>query len=103
MDDHTTSDDASRYRTEEMLAPWRAKDPIDRLRKYLTAKKGWDDKKETDLVSELTAKVEEAVKAFEASPLPNPTDIFNHMYAETPWHLSEQRKEVLQLVGGDSR
>jgi pyruvate dehydrogenase E1 component alpha subunit len=99
MDDHTTADDASRYRTEEMLAPWRTKDPIDRLRKYLMAARGWDDKKEADLVAEITAEIEECVREYEGTPHPQPADIFEFMYAEMPWHLKEQRAELLEHLG----
>jgi pyruvate dehydrogenase E1 component alpha subunit len=99
MDDHTTADDATRYRTDEMLAPWKAKDPIDRMRKFLMAKRGWNDQKETDLINELTAEVEKAVQAFEAVTPAPPTQIFEHMYKEMPWHLKEQREELLEQTG----
>jgi pyruvate dehydrogenase E1 component subunit alpha len=103
MDDHTTSDDAARYRKEELLAPWRAKDPIDRMRKYLMAKKGWDDEKEEGLVNECTEKVEQAVRDFEALEPPKPTDIFNFMYADMPWHLREEKEEMLEFLGESKR
>jgi pyruvate dehydrogenase E1 component alpha subunit len=99
MDDHTTADDASRYRTAEMLEPWKHKDPIDRMRKYLLSRHGWSEEKESQLTGELTAEVEEAVKEYEATPNPQPTDIFNHMYAEMPWHLREQEEEMLRHTG----
>jgi len=94
MDDHTTSDDAARYRTEEMVAPWKARDPIDRMRKYLTAQHEWDDKKESDLVAECTAEVANAVEDYEADAPPDPTDLFNYIYFEEPWNLKEQREEL---------
>lgn len=103
IDDHTTSDDASRYRTEEMLAPWRGKDPVERLRKFLTAKRGWNDQKEADLQNELTGEVEKSVQAFEAVAPAKPTQIFEHMYEEMPWHLKEQREEVLLQTGEAER
>jgi pyruvate dehydrogenase E1 component alpha subunit len=103
MDDHTTSDDARRYRTEEMMAPWKAKDPIDRMRKYLIAKRGWDDTKEKELVTECTDQVEQAVRDFEALEPPHTTDIFNYMYAEMPWHLQEQKEEMIARLGESTR
>jgi pyruvate dehydrogenase E1 component alpha subunit len=103
MDDHTTSDDAARYRTEEVLAPWRAKDPIDRMRKYLMASGGWDDEKETTLVTECTDQVEQAVHDFEAVEPPHPTDIFDHMYKDMPWHLREEKEEMLRHLGESER
>ena len=103
MDDHTTADDASRYRTEEMLAPWRAKDPIDRLRKYLTAKHGWDEKKDQSLLDELSAEVEKAVEDFEATPHPEPQQMFENLYEKLPWHLEEQKASLLQHLGRSER
>ncbi|MEW6349828.1 MAG: pyruvate dehydrogenase (acetyl-transferring) E1 component subunit alpha [Thermodesulfobacteriota bacterium] len=99
MDDHTTADDASRYRTAEMLAPWLAKDPVDRLRKYLTANKGWDEGKEADLIAELTAEVEQCVRDYEGAAHPPPAQVFDHTYEEMPWHLQEQRDQFLMYLG----
>jgi pyruvate dehydrogenase E1 component alpha subunit len=101
MDDHTTSDDASRYRSEEEVAVWRARDPIDRMRKFLTANHGWDDAKENELLSELSAQVEKAVQDFEALPQPEPVQMFEHIYAEMPWNLREQRELLLARTGKD--
>jgi len=103
LDDHTTADDASRYRSEEMVAPWRAKDPIDRMRKFLVAEHGWNDEKETDLVAQCTAEVEQAVRDYEAIPHPEPADIFKFLYAEEPWHLKEQREDLKRTLGRSGR
>jgi pyruvate dehydrogenase E1 component alpha subunit len=99
MDDHTTSDDATRYRTEEMLEPWKAKDPIDRVRKFLMAKHGWDEEQDTELNEECSKEVEKTVSEFESAMHPEPTDMFEHTYAELPWHLREQKEELLQNLG----
>jgi pyruvate dehydrogenase E1 component alpha subunit len=103
IDDHTTSDDATRYRTEEMLAPWREKDPIERMRKYLTAKHGWDDKKDAELNEECTAEVEKAVQKYENVEPAKPTIIFDHLYEKMPWHLKEQKEEMLGFLGRTER
>jgi pyruvate dehydrogenase E1 component alpha subunit len=99
MDDHTTSDDATRYRTEEMLAPWRKRDPIERLRKYLTAKHGWNDEKEAKLLEEISAEIENAVTKVEAIIPPEPAQMFDHLYEDLPWNLKEQREEALRNAG----
>jgi TPP-dependent pyruvate/acetoin dehydrogenase alpha subunit len=103
MDDHTTSDDASRYRKEDVLAPWRARDPIDRLRKYLTANKGWDENKEADFMAGITAKVERTVREYEGVTPPEPASMFDNVYAQMPWHLQEERDQLLGLLGEASR
>ena len=52
LGDHTTADDASRYRTDEELEKWEGRDPILRLRRYLVANGLWDDEREAALVEE---------------------------------------------------
>ena len=41
--DHSTSDDASRYRSNEEVETWQKKDPIDRLERYMRKKGLLDD------------------------------------------------------------
>ncbi len=47
--DHTTSDDASRYRTKEELEIWKARDPILRLRMFMEKKSLWSDAYQKDV------------------------------------------------------
>jgi pyruvate dehydrogenase E1 component alpha subunit len=90
LGDHTTADDASRYRSEEEVEQWREKDPIPRLRKYLEAKGLWDDEREKNLEDEAREWVDTQVEALEAMP-PQPLEaIFEYMYDEMPPHLEEQ-------------
>lgn len=103
MDDHTTADDASRYRTDDMIEPWRAKDPIDRMRKFLSSLHGWNESNETQLVEQVSAEIEEFVREYERRPHPQPAEMFDHTYAEMPWHLQEERAEVIQSPGRSER
>ncbi|MEW6139177.1 MAG: pyruvate dehydrogenase (acetyl-transferring) E1 component subunit alpha [Thermodesulfobacteriota bacterium] len=103
LGDHTTADDASRYRKEEEVQSWLKKDPIDRMRNFLTKRQGWTEEKEAQLTAECNEEVEQAVKDFEATPNRQPTAIFDHMYAEMPWHLKEQKEEMLRLLGSQVR
>ena len=96
--DHTTADDASRYRSEEEVASWQARDPIARLRRFLEARGLWDDARESELEAQVHAWVDEQVHAFETMPAQSPEDLFTHMYAETPPHLQEQMAALLEEV-----
>lgn len=42
-----------------------------------------------------------AVGTAEETPEPGPETVFDHVYAETPPRLREQRAEVLERAGGD--
>lgn len=99
MDNHTTADDATRYRAPEEVAYWQERDPVDRMRKFLVSKKLWNDKKEQALLESCAAEVEAAVAALEAMPAPDPTDIVSHMFKELPWNLQEQRDALAGEVG----
>jgi len=91
LGDHTTADDASRYRSkEELQAAW-AHEPIIRLRKYLTAHKQWDDEKEAQLLADCQAKVAEAVETYTKTPRPTIDDIFDYTYATLTQPLTEQK------------
>jgi pyruvate dehydrogenase E1 component alpha subunit len=98
LGDHTTADDASRYRSADEVEYWQERDPILRLRLLLEARDLWDADREEALAGEAAAWVDEQVKALEAMPAPDPSDIFDHMYAELPPNLSEQRRQLLEEV-----
>ena len=73
MGDHTTADDASRYRSTDELKENEKFDPIVRLRNYLESQSFWDKAQEETLLKSLTQEVEEAVKRFENTlPLSSP-------------------------------
>ncbi|MFH1834064.1 MAG: pyruvate dehydrogenase (acetyl-transferring) E1 component subunit alpha [bacterium] len=93
--DHTTSDDASRYRSEEEVERWRQLDPIVRLARYMRRTGLLGDAAEARAVAEADEKVAEAVAAFEALPPPDPTEIFKHVFAEMTPQLVEQQDELL--------
>ena len=100
LGDHTTADDASRYRSEDEVAEWWKKDPILRLRRYLEAKKLWDEKKEELLDEEVHNFVDTQVNALESLE-PQPLEsIFEYMYADMPPHLAEQLASLKAEVEG---
>jgi pyruvate dehydrogenase E1 component alpha subunit len=98
LGDHTTADDASRYRPEEELEEWEGRDPILRLRRYLVAQGLWDDDQETVLLEEASSWVDGQVKALEEMEPQEPEEIFTSMYAALPPHVIEQMQSLLEEV-----
>jgi pyruvate dehydrogenase E1 component alpha subunit len=97
--DHTTVDDASRYRDDEEVGRhWKA-EPIARLRAYLTAAHGWRKEEEEALLEACAAEVEQAAQAYLALSPQAPATIFEHLFATLPSALAAQRAAVL---GGES-
>ncbi len=99
LGDHTTADDAGRYRDPEEVARWRERDPVVRLRRFMEGRGMWDEAREAALLEEIAAEVDACVERLEAMPPQPPSAIFEHMYAEMPWYLREQLEELEVEVG----
>lgn len=97
MGAHSTSDDPTRYRSNEEVEAWAKKDPLDRLRRHLVHLGLVDDAKDKALDEELTAEIAAAVNKVEAMPPPARASLFDDVYAEMPWHLREQRELLEKL------
>jgi pyruvate dehydrogenase E1 component alpha subunit len=97
--DHTTADDARRYRSEKEVAVWRRRDPIARLARYMKKNGLLDDEGEAAVETRADEQVAEAVAAFEAMEPPSPEEIFAHVFAEITPPLAEQRADLLRRVG----
>jgi pyruvate dehydrogenase E1 component alpha subunit len=91
LSDHTTADDASRYRNAaDVKQAWEL-EPLLRLRNFLRAARHWDDAQETALLARCTAQVDAAVAEYTGKPKPATDAMFDHLFAASPPHLLEQR------------
>ena len=98
LGDHTTADDASRYRPDDELEKWEGRDPILRLRRYLLEQGLWEDDQETALLEEAASWVDGQVKILEEMEPQAPEEIFTSMYAAMPPHVVEQMQSLLEEV-----
>jgi len=91
LSDHTTADDASRYRSAaDVEAAW-AVEPLIRLRTYLCNLDVWNDARERALLLESARRVDTAVAEYLAFAKPTTDAMFDHLFAALPKHLVEQR------------
>jgi len=91
LTDHTTADDAHRYRSDaEVSAHWK-EEPVSRLRTYLTEHGGWTKSDEEALLADCTEQVENAAEDYLAMPPEPVADIFDYLYAELSEDLKAQR------------
>jgi 2-oxoisovalerate dehydrogenase E1 component alpha subunit len=94
LGDHTTADDAARYRSpEEVQVRWK-EEPIVRMRAYLVAQKLWGKAEEEKLAAECQAQVEAAIERYLATPPRTPETMFDHLYAVLPKTYESQRDEL---------
>ena len=91
---HTTADDPTKYRSDDEVKAWERKDPLTRLTAYLERQ----GVTVAGLESEIDAEIAAAVERFEATPPPDPVTIFDHVYAERPAHLEQQRTELIERL-----
>ena len=91
LSDHTTADDASRYRSAaDVEAAW-AVEPLIRLRAYLRHEGVWNDAKEQALLQDCAHQVDAAVAEYLHFAAPTTDAMFDHLFAAPPKHLREQR------------
>jgi 2-oxoisovalerate dehydrogenase E1 component alpha subunit len=98
--DHTTADDASRYEAKGTREIEWAKEPINRLRRYLEKINVWDAQQEENLQAECAVEVEKIVASYLATPPAPLESMFDYLYAELPKIYTEQRD---QLINGGER
>ncbi len=93
--DHTTADDATRYRkTDEVNRAW-DKEPIKRLQTYLHARSLWDEEQEKSLIVSCQANVEQAAQEYLAVAPQEPGAMFDHLYENLPYALEEQCEQAI--------
>lgn len=103
LGDHTTADDASRYRDPEEVAPHWKEEPVARLRNYLVACGAWTKDDERSLIEACREEAEAAVEAYLATPPQEPQTMFDHLFEVLPAGLEDQRRSVLSVGGhGDA-
>jgi 2-oxoisovalerate dehydrogenase E1 component alpha subunit len=91
LSDHTTSDDASRYRSaQEVKNAWSV-EPMIRVREFLLKAAAWDAVKESALLEECAVKVDAAVSDYLSAAKQSTDSMFEHLFAKLPAHLQEQR------------
>jgi pyruvate dehydrogenase E1 component alpha subunit len=103
MGNHTTSDDASRYRDETEVNGWSRRDPIERFRLYLKDKGLWDDTFEGRVQKEAEDLINKAVEEAENTPPPRPEDIFVYTYKQMTPELNDQLAELRDFLKREPR
>jgi pyruvate dehydrogenase E1 component alpha subunit/2-oxoisovalerate dehydrogenase E1 component alpha subunit len=93
---HSTSDDPTRYRSQEEVDAWMARDPLARLRKHLVRLGLIDDARDAALEQELNVEIAAAIAEVEHVGPPARETLFDDVYAELPWNLRDQRDELLR-------
>lgn len=92
LGDHTTADDARRYRDPKELEAWAKKDPLARARKYLERRDLWNSQQQEALEARAKERVAEVVRNAEGIAKPDSDDIFDYTFASLPPALARQKE-----------
>jgi 2-oxoisovalerate dehydrogenase E1 component alpha subunit len=104
LEGHSTSDDPRAYRPAELVEPWKARDPILRLRRYLARRGALDDAADARLREEVRAEIQRAIAEAEAFPAKPPVEsLFEDVYAEPLRQQREQLDELRRAIAADPR
>ncbi|MEV8565821.1 pyruvate dehydrogenase (acetyl-transferring) E1 component subunit alpha [Streptomyces sp. NPDC051322] len=93
MGAHTTSDDPTKYRSQDEYEAWKAKDPIQRLRTYLEKQKLADKAFFAELDAESEALGKRVREAVRAMPDPDPMAMFENTHADGHALVDEERAQ----------
>lgn len=98
---HSTSDDPTQYRSAGEPGAWPLGDPVARLKAHLMALGEWDEERHAAMDREVAELVKASQKEAEKNGilghgLHQPLDsLFDGVFEEMPWHLREQRQQML--------
>jgi pyruvate dehydrogenase E1 component alpha subunit len=98
MNPHTTSDDPTRYRLGAEAETWKLKDPIARMKAYLSRDARYSQDFFDEVEDESKALAEHVRAGCRALPDPTPQSLFDDVHAEIPDELAAQRDEFAEFV-----
>jgi 2-oxoisovalerate dehydrogenase E1 component alpha subunit len=98
MGPHTTSDDPTRYRLAAELETWKLKDPIERMKAYLSR----NGMAGGDFFAQVDREADELAAHIRAGCLaladPDPLTLFDHVYAGGSSLLDEEREQLASYL-----
>lgn len=100
--DHSSSDDASKYRDKQEVEMWRPKDPMRRLQLYLAKKGLWSEKTEEEIRVKFQPELDAITERALALPYQTVDEIFDYTYAELPQALAEQKAYLKTMLAKKS-
>ena len=95
---HSSSDDPSKYRADEEVAAWAARDPLARYENYLVERGLIERDTRAELERELTAEIDAVIHEQEAAPPMALKTLVEDVYADVPHHLKRQYNSFVAVA-----
>jgi pyruvate dehydrogenase E1 component alpha subunit/2-oxoisovalerate dehydrogenase E1 component alpha subunit len=100
MGGHSSSDDPTRYRDPKLVGYWEERDPMVRLRTWLTSAGALATGEEERWTQELNDEIGAAITEAEALPPPPIESMFADVYRDMPRHIEEQMRYAVAMGEG---
>ena len=97
LGDHTTADDASRYRSDAELKQAWDKEPVSRLKRFLMDQGYWSQAKDKQFLQEVNTEIALAVSQYKAEQDDPPEAMFEYLFEQLPESLEDQYAQVKML------
>src|SRR3954454_17558178 len=98
MNPHTTNDDPRRYRLGSEGETWKLKDPIERVRAYLTREARVEPEFFAEVEAESLKLAEHIRRGCRELPDPTPKSVFENVHVTMPAELHVQQDEFVSFV-----
>ncbi|MDQ0632827.1 2-oxoisovalerate dehydrogenase E1 component alpha subunit [Arthrobacter pascens] len=102
MQAHTNADDDTRYRENSEVAEWRAKDPISRMKTYLTDRGLLDGQVEARILEKAEAVATQLRDGLSEDVPVDPQGLFRHVFAKPTPQLKEQSAMLADELARDA-
>ncbi|WP_413110393.1 pyruvate dehydrogenase (acetyl-transferring) E1 component subunit alpha [Thaumasiovibrio sp. DFM-14] len=95
LSDHTTADDASRYRDEEEYQHALRNEPLIRLKHYLVSVGLWTEQRDETWYKQCQQQVEQAVQRYQSVNSQAPESCLDYLYSVLPPELEADRDRLI--------
>ncbi|MFC8411652.1 thiamine pyrophosphate-dependent dehydrogenase E1 component subunit alpha [Arthrobacter sp. NPDC057259] len=102
MQAHTNADDATRYRQDSEVAEWLAKDPLTRMRTYLTERELLDDAGAARIADRAEAVAAQLREGLGEDVPVNPQDLLSYVFSTPTPQLKEQSAQLADELARDA-
>ena len=102
MQAHTNADDATRYRQDSEVALWMARDPLSRMRTYLTGRGLLDDRGEARITEKAEAVATQLRNGLGEDVPVDPQDLFKYVFSAPTPQLKEQSALLADELARDA-
>lgn len=92
--DHTTADDAKRYKRPSLILTEQANDPIKKLKNYLVDNFDWNDDQEETLIKQIQELLDKDISIFKTDHIQSPKSMFENCYEHMPKFLRQQQQGI---------